>query len=408
MSNPWLVFVESNTSGTGRLFAKIASDCGYRPVLLAERPERYPYLKADSVQYLKCDSSSSESLYNAMQGLTQEAPVAGVFSSSEYFIEMAATLAELCGLSGADPVALRTCRNKWLQRQRLQAAGFNTPKFECVTSCEKAGEALRHIPLPVIVKPTMGTGSVGVRLCRTTNEVMDHAAVLLNRTVNERGMPILPEVLIEEYVVGLEYSVEVFGGVAVGITKKHVSAEPFFVELGHDFPAPLSGALRESIGTVVHDAVRSLGLMWGPAHVELRLAAEGPTIIEINPRLAGGFIPEIVRIACGIDLVKETVRLVAGEDPRIVPDPKAHASIRFVEVPGAGTIKGIEGVGEAVAIEGVVDAQIYKNVGDWVQRENDFRDRIGHVIASTDSEVQAAALAELACSRIRVQLRHDG
>jgi biotin carboxylase len=404
MHNPWLVFIESNTSGTGRLFAKLAADCGYRPVLLAGLPERYSYLKLDSVPYLKCDSSSSESLYNAMQGLSREAPVAGVFSSSEYFIETAATLAAGCGLPGADPAALRNCRNKWLQRQRLREGGFNTPEFERVTSCGEAVRALQRIPLPVVVKPTLGTGSVGVKLCRTVDDVKDHAAVLLSRTTNERGMPISPEILVEEYILGQEYSAEVFGGAVIGITKKHVSAEPFFVELGHDFPANLEAVAQDSIGREVEGALRSLGLMWGPIHVELRLAKKGPTIIEINPRLAGGFIPEIVRIAYGIDLIKETVRLVTGQVPSILPEHNDHASIRFVEVQDAGNIQEIEGVSEAVAMDGVVDAQMYKKVGDRIQKENDFRDRIGHVIARADSEARAAVLAESARGRIRVHL----
>ncbi|HEU4559960.1 MAG TPA: hypothetical protein VFS20_19075, partial [Longimicrobium sp.] len=39
-----LLFIESNTSGTGRLFARTARRMGYVPVLVTTRPEKYAYL----------------------------------------------------------------------------------------------------------------------------------------------------------------------------------------------------------------------------------------------------------------------------------------------------------------------------------------------------------------------------
>jgi biotin carboxylase len=373
--------------------------------MLAERPERYPFLEQDSVSYRRCNTSSSTEVGNAIQSLSREVPLAGIFSSSEYFIEAAAMFAAKYGLPGANPEAVRACRNKWVQRQRLQSAGLLTPKFECVTSVGEARVALTKIPPPVVVKPTMGSGSVGVRLCYTAEDVVDHASVLLQRTVNERGMPLPSEVLIEEYLVGQEYSVETFGEAALGITRKHVSSEPFFVELGHDFPADLRPQIQESIATVARQGLQALGLHWGPSHVEIRLTAKGPTIVEINPRLAGGFIPEIVRLATGIDIVRETIRLVVGEKTEIQPLRNGHASIRFLTPSRNGTIQAVNGVEAASRTEGVSDIQIYRKIGDRVGIENDFRDRIGHVISCSDLEMSAARASELACGKIEIQVQ---
>jgi len=40
MSKPCIVFVESNTSGTGRLFVREAGENGYDPVMLVDKAER--------------------------------------------------------------------------------------------------------------------------------------------------------------------------------------------------------------------------------------------------------------------------------------------------------------------------------------------------------------------------------
>jgi S-sulfo-L-cysteine synthase (3-phospho-L-serine-dependent) len=400
MKNGFLIFIESNTSGTGRLFVKAACDLGYRPVLLVADPGRYEFIRLDSVAYVQCDTSSQSSMVAEVAALQKEAGIAGIFSSSEYFIEVAALLASAHGLPGENPLALRNCRNKAIQRQYLQKAGLRIPRFECVNTVEDAILSLQKIPFPVVVKPTMGSGSVGVRLCYSATEVADHASALLRRKVNEKGLPLPEEVLIEEYLVGPEFSVETLGQTALGITRKHVSPEPFFVELGHDFPAGLSSQIAASMVAVAQSGLCSLGLGWGPAHVEIRLTNDGPTIIEINPRLAGGFIPEIVRLALGVDVIRETVKLVAGEPVNLQPAYCEHASIRFLTPKQDGVITAIQGLEEAATMQGVVDIQAYRGVGDQVGIRNDFRDRIGHVISRAELEVNAAHLSEAARNKI--------
>jgi S-sulfo-L-cysteine synthase (3-phospho-L-serine-dependent) len=175
--------------------------------------------------------------------------------------------------------------------------------------------------------------------------------------------------------------------------------------LGHDFPADLSPQLRASIAEVAQQGLRALGLNWGPGHVEIRLTAQGPAIVEINPRLAGGFIPEIMRLAFGIDMVRETIRLVVGETTVIRPVRDRHASIRFLTPSSNGVITAIHGVEEASGIEGVADIQTYRNIGDRVGIENDFRDRIGHVISCGDRALSAARASELACHTIEIQVQ---
>jgi argininosuccinate lyase len=376
-----LAFIESNTSGTGQLFARAAIDQGFRPLLLSANLARYDFVERDRLDSLSVNTDDIEALVAACRGLSQAGRLAGVTSSSEYFVETAAAVASRLGLPGADPEAVRECRDKWKQCLRLEAAGVGVPRFDVAASAPAAAEAARIIGLPVVVKPVSGSGSVGVKLCERAEDASAHAAALLRQAHNERGQLLPRYVLIEQLIIGPEYSVETMGTNVIGITSKRLGPLPHFVEIGHDFPAFLSERENEIILQTAHDALKALNLGWGPAHIELRLGSCGPKVIEVNPRLAGGFIPELVRLACGVDMIAETIRQVSGGTPRLDRTRRRYASLRFILAPQDGVLSARNTLAAAAQVAGVVETRMYLEPGQSLSSRGDFRDRVGHIIA---------------------------
>jgi biotin carboxylase len=271
------------------------------------------------------------------------------------------------------------------------------PAVRAVSSVAQAVAAARGIGFPVVLKPVDGSGSVGVRACAGVDEVESHAAALFGDGEGDA------RVLVESLVTGDEFSVEMFSGRVVGITRKHLGEPPSFVETGHDYPAEVSDEVARALADTCTRATELLGLGWGPLHWELRMAEDGRAVpIEVNPRLAGGFIPELVRHAHGIDLIRETLRLVVGQVPEVEPSRHRHASIRFLFAPGEGRLEAVEGMDEARAMAGVVDVALYRSVGEELETSGDFRDRIGHVIACADGSGDACQAAERGRGAIRV------
>lgn len=397
-----VLFVESNTSGTGRIFVHTARDLGYRPVLVTAKPEKYAYLSQEGApEVVAVPRVDEDELYALVrERFAGGAEVAGITSSSEYFIATAAALAARFGLAGPDAASVRAARDKSRQREVLAAGGVPTPAFRVVTAAEEAAEAAAEIGVPVVVKPVGGSGSVGVRACATAAEAAAHADALLAQAAS----PAERRVLVEAMVVGPEFSVEVFSGRVVGITRKHLGAPPFFVESGHDYPAPVPDDVAATLADTVRRATSLLGLGWGPLHWELRVQDGRAYPIEVNPRLAGGFIPELVRHAQGIDLIRETLRLVVGEAPEPEAARHRHASIRFLFAPRPGRLDAVEGVEAARAVEGVVDVALYRPVGEELTVEGDFRDRVGHVVACADDSAAACAAAERGRDAVRLRV----
>jgi biotin carboxylase len=180
---------------------------------------------------------------------------------------------------------------------------------------------------------------------------------------------------------------------------------PDFVEIGHDYPADIAPPDLETIEENVRAALNALGLTWGPSHVELRLAESGPTIIEVNPRLAGGFIPELVRLASGIDLIEATVKLATGSRPNLEPVIDSHACIRFSLPDRAGILAGADGLDESREVPGIVETRLYSRSGSQIEISGDFRDRIGHVTACNSSLSFARHAAQYAHSKINLHIQ---
>lgn len=409
MSDQLLLLIESNTTGTGRQFAQRALAAGIEPVLLSAHPGRYPYAAEDGLRTVVVDTADSDALWSAVQELGGATKIGGVLSSSEYFVATAAELAARLGLPGPSADAVRACRNKAMQRWLLADAGVPVPAFAEVGEVAEAIDAASRLGLPVVVKPAQGSGSVGVRLCASLEEVADHAGTLLAATVNERGLAAPSRVLVESYLKGQEFSVEVVGHEAVVAVAKHVGPPPMFVETGHDLPAGLPSEQLANLTSCAVAAVRALGLGWGAAHVELRLDGGVSRVIEVNPRLAGGMIPELVRRACGVDLVAAQVRAATGLPVALERDRDAAASIRFLTVDAEGALDSAEVIDEALSwareVPKVVDAVLYCAPGTAVGPAEDFRGRLGHVITTGSSVDASAEAAEDAVARLASALR---
>ncbi|WSZ61983.1 ATP-grasp domain-containing protein [Streptomyces canus] len=405
MTTEWLGLIESNTTGSGRLFCTKARDLGLRPVVFTRQADRYPYLRLDDIDVRTVDTTDPAAVLRACVNLVEQkgGRIAGVTSSSEYFITTASEVARQLGLPHADPEALSGCRDKFTQRTRLRNSSVLGPEFAEAGTSDEAVLAAERIGLPVVVKPRSGSGSIGVRMCTSLASVKDAAADILQVNPVDLALPPQSSVMVEEYVDGIEYSVETMDTTVIGITRKHLGPEPHFVEIGHDFPAVLEAMERETVSHAAIRALRALGLGWGAAHIELRLARAGCRVIEVNPRLAGGMIPRLIEEAYGIDLVLHVVAKATGQELTPRPTRALASSIRFLLAGRAGRFLDVRGVEEAQGVAGVVAVGVNWKPEHKVTIRNSFQDRAAYVIAVADHTDAAAHASESGLAALSVR-----
>ncbi|QOZ11799.1 argininosuccinate lyase [Bradyrhizobium sp. CCBAU 51765] len=319
-------------------------------------------------------------------------------TSSDFYLYTAALEARRQGLTGPDPNAIALCQDKDRQAAALRAAGIGVPYSATVRAECDISRSIKQIGLPAVAKPISGTGSIGVTFVDTQIDATDALRKLLGTTNDVRGRPIQPGALLMSYVAGEEYSVELLDSKIIGVTRKHLGPLPHFVEIGHDIPARISTGLRVKIENKALRAIQVLGHVKGPAHVELRVDEDCVTIIEVNPRLAGGSIPTLFRYTTGFDPVLAVLRSLLGMSSLPLRGG-AHGSIRFIvpEREGSFALPQCEHLVDHFELAEFV---LYHTPPLQFRRCNDFRDRIGHVIAVGDDPAVVARRAEAAVAFI--------
>ncbi|MGN9909259.1 ATP-grasp domain-containing protein [Phytohabitans sp. LJ34] len=387
-----LLFVESNTTGTGMLALDITRRLGLEPVFLTGDPGRYRGLDDTGAEVVGCDTNDAGELLRAAARVPD---VAGVTTTSEFYLQAVAEVAQAFGLPGNPPDVVRVCRDKAAVRRAMAARGVHQPRFAEVRSPGEVPAAVAHTGSPYVLKPVDDSGSVNVRICTEVAEGIVHAATILAVRTNVRGQPAAGAALVEQYVNGAEFSVEMFsaGGRAhcVGVTRKAVSPSPYCVETGHVYPADVDAATGEALVGAARAVLDATGVHFGPTHTELRLGPDGPVVIELNCRLAGGMIPELVRLSTGVDLIEQQLRCATGEPLRL-PEMRTGrwAGIRFVTAPRRGVFAGVTGIEQARRHPGVVRAAVTMRPGTAVDRPRNAYDRIGYVIVAGDSPAGVA------------------
>lgn len=389
-----LVFVESVASGHGPLSIPIAKQCGYSVTFLTINPEFYrawgvddPLGAVDRLVVVDTDNVA------AMAAQLDAGSVAGVVALDDFHLLVASELAARFALPHAAVEGLRNARLKQRTRALTSAGSPHRPAYQ-VFDIDR-GLADSPVGYPCVIKPTDGTGSVGVRICADRAELATAIALFREKWHVVRGFQLSRQWLVEEYVHGNEYSAELVWHQGhwhlLGITEKILAAPPFCVEIGHVFPAALMADVQLAIAHQCSAWLQAIGLDFGAAHIEFRMSDDAPVLMEINPRLGGDMLPELIRLATGFEVLRHLFMQHTGA--AAIADPRtaraAHtAAIRFLLAPHSGKIREIRGRALVESLPGISRCMLRPTPFEAMAAESSY-DRLGYVIATGDSRQQA-------------------
>ncbi|WP_244419947.1 ATP-grasp domain-containing protein [Streptomyces hygroscopicus] len=360
--------------------------------------------------HILSDMADAELTALAVKEFAAASPITGVMTYMEKHAEFAARLAQEMALPGPSPAAVSACRDKALTRRLLDEASVPSARAYVASSQEHAVDIAEFLGYPVVVKPRALSCSAGVRRAVNADEV--HQAFrnasrfdLLGLTAADpRG------VLVEEYIAGPEISVECVvlgpGRVHVAaVTRKELSDEPAFEELGHLVDANDELLNDEAVRSVATDALTAVGITHGVMHVEMRLSEDrGPRIIEINARLGGDLIPHLTQLATGVSLPLAAAALATGAEPDLEPTRQQAAGIRFLSPATEGRVQELH---SAPPSGSWLERFVWTHKpGDYVSPppHSTMLDRLAHFVVTGSDASTCRTRLQLVESRTAVQI----
>lgn len=409
-----LLMIESWVGGTGRIFPPAIARLGHRYTFVTRNRDHYRDTRAREIHpviehaehVLSAETNDVPALIEFLRAQHAILNFDGVVTICDYYIDTVAQVAQALGLPQAFSANVVDERRKDRVREAIERAGLPNPRFAVTASWDECRREAQRIGYPLILKPTDLASSAFVRLVRDEEELCAAFDALEQFPHNFRDQARVPLLLLEEYLHGEEVSVEActYRGATtvIGITDKSLTGFPYFVEDGHMFPARLDPVQARAVEDLVRGALSAVGHDHGLSHTEVKLTAQGPRIVEINPRPGGNYIAELIQRVTGIDLLDAQIELALGREPdlRRRDTGVASAAIKFLVPPRAGKVVALDGSADLDADPHVERWSLAAVAGSDVSAPIDNACYLGHVIASDRDGLQARAYAERALSRL--------
>ncbi|MGW8360716.1 ATP-grasp domain-containing protein [Streptomyces wedmorensis] len=389
-----LLMVESWVGSMSRLLPRAMREAGHEFTFLTRDLHHYlrsapegiahPLLGARHV--LTAETNDTDGLLPFVERAHEVLRFDGVVTSCDYYLRTAARIAGRLGLPGPTPEAVENACRKDATRRVLAEAGLPGPRFALCADWAETAAAARAIGYPLVLKPVDLCAGMFVRRVDDETALADAHRALAAFPVNARGQRRDPVVLLEELLDGPEVSVETVsydGAVhVVGVTDKSVGGEPAFIETGHMFPAALDPADAEAAAETARRALKALGLDGVVAHTEIKLTADGPRLVEVNPRPAGNRITELVRHVTGIDLAAACVDVALGREPdlRRRATGLTSAAIGFLVPDEDGVLEAVDGADAVRAADDLLELRL-ADPGKSVRAAGSNNEYLGHVMA---------------------------
>jgi len=252
-------------------------------------------------------------------------------------ISTAAYVSEMLGLPGVPLKAARIVTDKAAFRRFLADHQLPVPEFHTLTSSDTMPDHLLGGGEPWIIKPDRSSGSKGVFIVRSQEE-------LTARLPESRSFSSTGTVVAEQFLVGHQGTCE---GILDGgeirfsvVLDRQTAPAPFVTTIGHFVPATLPRCAEKRLLSRLHDVWSRLGVSDTTFDCDFVWAGDEIYLIEITPRLGGNCISRLLLDSTGFDLVDYAVRRACGLPAELpVKSLPCHAAVVLLGVWNCGELR---------------------------------------------------------------------
>ena len=314
-----------------------------------------------------------------------------------------AYVADKLGLEYANnPNSVNILGEKNKFKEFLKLNGFNIPEYIIIDSTDFNIEELEKLRLPFFIKPTDSSGSKGVSLVISLDDVQQALENALTFSRNK--------VLIAEEYIDTDWK-QIHGDIFIEngeIIFSHLGDHHFDIEKGSFVPYSTSWPSvysEKDLKRICNDIKKVLDLLEfrnGPINVEARIKDDKIYLMELGPRNGGNFVPLISEISTGFDMINALFNQFEGIPNNVNNSDKKYSCYYVIRTFSKGILKKIECSPEIE--KNIIKKYLYKNIGDNVNYFSGANEAIGILLMTFESRLEMNAFYENTEEFIKVDI----
>ncbi|PIR26934.1 MAG: hypothetical protein COV43_00035 [Deltaproteobacteria bacterium CG11_big_fil_rev_8_21_14_0_20_42_23] len=287
-----------------------------------------------------------------------------------------------------------TCKNKLRLRNLLAHTPYN-PQFEIYTEgCQYQAHVQSN---KKIIKPLHGRLSIGVELVSSEEDFLP--AISRSLSVLERlssdtkfysqlseGHDLKRTLLIEEFIEGAEFSVEIFanekGIKCMGICEKTKMKPPYFEEISYCSPPRIEKELSAKLASAAIEIASIIGLESGMAHFEFKYDGKRIILLDIGLRLGGGgLVHGLISTSTGVDLIKAVLAELCGLDSELylMKTRNDTALLYLLQIGDGGIVQMVTQPTKMNSVA-LVDMYVFVKKGDYLSGYPNYSNLPGYAL----------------------------
>ncbi|WP_043466792.1 ATP-grasp domain-containing protein [Kitasatospora sp. MBT66] len=342
-----------------RSVVEVATELGHHPVVLVPTGEIPP--EVEGLTAREADLDSTPAFRAAVDGIAAEYRLVRIFPLFEGDVLPAARSRRDHGIPGLTPDQALNFRDKNVMHRRAEELGVKVARSCRPDTLGAVEEFAAQAGYPLVIKPYAGWA------CGSTYRVdgPERLAEVWEEMGDDRH-----EYRVEEFVRGTEFHVDALlqdGEVVF----EQLSRYTYSVLEYRDEPG---GTISRKHDLSKHEqrilelnatVLRGFGMRTGVAHVEFFLDEDGEAVFgEAGARAGGGSIVPAIQAGRGINLAGEWARLELDPEHRTAARLGPEIGTEYLSSGEYGRITGISSPADLNALDGVLDADVWKAVGD--------------------------------------------
>ncbi|WP_277584551.1 ATP-grasp domain-containing protein [Psychrobacillus antarcticus] len=392
-----LVFIGTYKFGTSKEALTIAKEMGYEVILFTNKHSQLDFLEVNQVIFID-DLLNEQQVMNEiflLQKIGKQ--ICACVSFIDPYVSYAACLSKTLGL---EPVSLRPLsimENKIRLRETLKHLPI-TPAYWIIHPEDSLQNLKCKSHLPLIIKAPVSNGSKDVLMVKTPVKLTNTIHKLRDKYPNS-------SLLIEEFLEGSQYLIELVIQndelKLMEVMEQDIDYNGKFIVSAYKYPAILEETLYKALTSHILTIVGELGFSSGSCHMEMKLVQNEWKLIEINPRMSGGVMNQIIEEGTGINLLKGILNTYLGKEPEFTKTRNKYVNARYLTVQSRGKLLKVKGKERALEHDGVKYVYIKPVAGAVLKKPYSMGDRYACIIAVSESEDQAEEIALRAAKEIK-------